>query len=113
MVSATRRAKTISAVISLAYNSPLHRRIKNEKRQTLSHSGAREASRAAGAVYLREVPRVLLQLSRDRDHAARYRAAGEALRARLRRSGGTLHEVRPQGKGAPAATQEGQGVRHR
>src|SRR4029079_18106526 len=106
MVSSTGSAKTMSTVISLAYNSPLHRRIKNEKRQTFSHPGARQASGAASAVFVREMPRVLLQLSGNRDHAARYRTAREALRARLRRGRGAPHPIWSPGKREPAGPQE-------
>src|SRR5688572_26228657 len=76
----------------------------HEKSKAVSDSGACE-------VFLPEMSRLLLQLSRDRGDAARHRASCPALRARLQAGRGALHEVRPGGKGSAATPQEGQGVR--
>src|SRR5207245_48455 len=78
------------------------RKCRNEK--SLSDPGARE-------VFVRQVPGLLLQLSRDRSDAARHPAPGPALRSRLRGGRRALHQARPGRQRAAATLPQGPDLR--
>src|SRR6476660_2719147 len=62
-------------------------------------------------IFLPEVPRILLQLPRDRGHAARHRAPRTPFRPRVQGGRRALHQIRPGGKSAPATPPQGPRVR--
>src|SRR6266513_4299913 len=72
--------------------------------KSLSDPGARQ-------VLVREVPCLLLQLSRDRSDAARHQAPGAVLRPRQPAGRRTLHPVRPGRESAAATPLQGSDLR--
>src|SRR5688572_9116464 len=77
---------------------------RNEKRQG-------HPDQTAVEVFVREVPRLLLQLPRDRGDAARHRAPGEALLPALQDRGTAPDQGRRQRENPAAAPPEGPGIR--